>query len=263
MTFSQDTPIQHRRRLVAQIVEDRGHVVMAELAAELGVSEMTIRRDVVELAKQGKVVSFHGGVRAPTLEPDTAPFGSRLTADAGIKERIASYAATLVADDAAIALDAGTTAAALANKLAVRGNLRVVTASVPVITALLNSDGVEVVALGGNLRRDTRSFIGPSVVAAARDLQVETAFIGAAGLSTRGAFDVTDLDAVVKRELIRVSHRVVLLADASKFGRRAMSRICDWDSVDILITDDRIDNGSLDTLLGRGVEVVQVSSEPY
>ncbi|MCU1569947.1 MAG: DeoR/GlpR transcriptional regulator [Naasia sp.] len=252
-----------RRDLVVRIVGERGHMVIAELAVELGVSEMTVRRDVVELASQGRVISYYGGVRAPQLQTVPGPYGRRLTEEPLAKVRIARRAAELVPDGAVIAVDAGSTAAKLAQQLTDRSRLRVVTASVPVIDAFMGGGTVEVVALGGTLRREMQSFCGPGAVAAARELQVETYFLGASALSERGVFDITDLDTALKRELIAVSGRVVALADSTKFRRRAMSRTCGWQSVDVLVTDDRIDSEWLAVLQDENVEVMLVpSGEP-
>lgn len=254
------TPVVARRNSVARLVGERGHVVIADLAAELGVSEMTVRRDVAHLAAEQRVIPFHGGVRSPQPDMLAGSLGVRLGKEAITKTRIAQRAAELVSDGDVIAIDAGSTAAKLAQQLTGRAGLRVVTASVPVITAFLDADAVELIALGGALRRETQSFTGPSVVAAALELQVETYFLGAAALSPRGAFDVTDIDAVVKREFARVATRVISLADSTKFAKRAMSRICGWDAIDVLITDDRIDEESLAMLRGNDVDVILVAA---
>lgn len=238
-------------------------MVIAELALELGVSEMTVRRDVAHLAAEQRVVAFHGGVRSAQLDMLPGPFGDRFGEESVAKTLIAQRAAELVSDGDVIAIDAGSTAAKLAQHLTARAGLRVVTASVPVITAFVESDAIELVALGGTLRRETQSFTGPSVVAAAIELQVETYFLGAAALSPRGAFDVTDIDAVVTREFTRVATRVIALVDSTKFGKRAMSRICGWDSIDVLITDDRIDDVSLAMVRGNDVEVILVAAERH
>lgn len=258
MTTASSVDVASRRNAIVTIVGNRGHVVIADLAAELGVSEMTVRRDVARLDDENRVVTFHGGVRTVELHPGA--FGLRMQHETVVKDRIALQAASLVTPDAVVAIDAGSTAAILARHLTSRVGLRVVTASVPVISAFANIDGVELVALGGTLRRETQSFIGPTVTAAARDLQVETYFLGAAGLSVRGAFDVTDLDAVVKRELLGIARRVVAMADSTKFARRALSRICGWDAIDILITDDRIEAEALAMLSDLGVEVICVET---
>ena len=252
------TAVSARRDRVVRIVGERGHVIIAELAEELGVSEMTVRRDVAHLASENRVVSFYGGVRSNELGPTPGPYGLRATEEPRAKARIARRAAELVTRDTVVAIDAGSTAAKLAQQLAASSGVRVVTASVPVISALMDADAIDLVALGGTLRRDTESFTGPSVVAAARDLHVDTFFLGAAALSARGAFDSTDVDAVVKRELIQVSARVVAIADSTKFGKRALSRICGWDAIDVLITDDRVDADTLAMLRAAGVDVMRV-----
>jgi DeoR/GlpR family transcriptional regulator of sugar metabolism len=261
MTSPTSTPSgAGRRDLIVGIVRERGHVVIAELAAELGVSEMTVRRDVAQLSDEERVISFYGGVRSPQLELVPNPFLQRAEQESAAKTRIAERAAQFVAEGSVIAIDAGSTAAKLAEQLTDRGGLRVVTASVPVITAFMEKGTADLVALGGTLRREMQSFIGPSAVAAAHDLQVETYFLGASALSERGLFDITNLDSTVKRELIDVSQRVIAIADSTKFGRRAMSRTCTWQAVHTLVTDDRIDSSSLGMLRDQGVEVVVVDT---
>ncbi len=244
-----------RREQLVQIVGKRRHVVVAELAVALGVSEMTVRRDIASLADERRVVSFYGGVRSPEITGHPRTLAARFHDEAAAKALIAARAAEYSTGGGAVALDAGSTTALLAQQLFGRSGLRVVTASVPVISALADAPEVDVVVLGGTLRRDTQSFIGPTVSLMAQNLQVETYFMGAAGLSERGAFDITDLDAVAKRELILVSNRVIALADSTKFAKRAMSRICEWEAIDTLITDDRIDSASLTMLREHGVEV--------
>lgn len=252
--------MSRRRDRILELVAERGHVVIAELATELAVSEMTIRRDVAQLDQDERLVSFFGGVRSTQFDAYPGAFGVRAQDQSGVKNRIAQKAIEFIAEDSVIALDAGSTVALLAQKLVRRKNLRVVSASVPAITILAEADGVELLGLGGTLRRGSQSFTGPSVVAAVRELQIDTFFLGAAGLSERGAFDVTDLDAVGKRELIGVSSQVVAMADAEKFGRRAMSRIGEWSSIDVLITDDRITDDMRQTLVEAGVKVICVPS---
>lgn len=252
--------IARRREQLVRIVTERGHVVIADLAVALRVSEMTVRRDVALLADDGRVVSYYGGVRPVDSAGSPRPMAVRFAEESRAKQNIAIRAAQYVADDAVIALDAGSTVALLAEQLVGRSGLRVITASVPVITAFADADGVDLVALGGTLRRDTQSFIGPSVSAAARELQASTYFLAAAGLSPRGVFDITDLDAVVKRELVQVSTRVIAVADSTKFAKRAMSRICGWDAIDVLITDDRIDQPSLDMLRDLDIDVDLVAA---
>jgi DeoR/GlpR family transcriptional regulator of sugar metabolism len=253
--------VDSRRDNIVKIVAERGHVVIAELATELGVSEMTVRRDVAHLDGKGRIVAFYGGLRPVSTDSHPSAFGVRIHDEALAKTKIAARAASLVAADEVIALDAGTTVARLAENLVSHSQLRVVTASVSVISTFAEATNVDLVVLGGTLRHETQSFVGPNVTNAAQDLQVETYFMGAAGLSPRGAFDVTDIDAVVKRELIRVAARVILLADSTKFMRRAMSRISGWDGIDVLVTDDRLEDDMLRMLADSSVDVIRVPLE--
>ncbi len=247
-----------RRERVARVVGERGHIVIAELALELGVSEMTVRRDVAQLEQDGRVVSFYGGVRAAHNDNRPGPFAQRASQEQRAKVRIARRAAELVGEETAIAIDAGSTGAKLALELTSANRLRVVTASVPVITAFLDAHAAEVVALGGTLRRDAQSFFGPSTVAAASNLQVDTYFMGAGAASERGVFVSLDGDAQLKRQLMAVASRVVLLCDSTKFSMRAMTRVCGWDAIDVIVTDDRIDDDTLAMVRAAGVEMLVV-----
>ncbi|MFJ4172068.1 DeoR/GlpR family DNA-binding transcription regulator [Paenarthrobacter sp. NPDC089714] len=247
-----------RERLVA-VTEEQGYCTTAELSRIFGVSEMTVRRDVAKLVAEGRLRGVHGGVSSlGSQDLQGSQFNVRLVSHGDAKNALAARALELSADDTVIALDAGTTVALFAEQIPATGRLRVVTASLPVITALSANRAVEVVSLGGVLHPETLSFAGPSTVRDIEDLQVETLFLAASSLSERGAFCANDFDALTKRALIAVSHHVVLLADSSKFAARAMVKVCGWDAIDTLITDDGLDRETESYLVDSGVKIIKV-----
>lgn len=254
-------PAQRRAGLV-QTVEEQGYCTIAELARQFKVSEMTIRRDVVQLVDRGVLRSFHGGVSR--LQPQEI-IGSDYRLRAGehdvLKERLAAAAITQLDDGSVVGFDAGTTVAAVARQLPPALTLRAVTASLPVITALAPLDSVELTALGGVFHDESLSFAGQATLDASANLSIDTLLLAASGLSEQGAYCANDFDALTKRALIEASHRVVLVADSSKFRSRAMVKVCSWSSVDLLVIDDGIEPERRAQLESAGVEVLTVTRE--
>jgi DeoR/GlpR family transcriptional regulator of sugar metabolism len=245
-----------RRKQLIDVVDLRGYCVVAELATMFDVSEMTIRRDISELSLQHHVVKFHGGVRSKgSLRAFMPDYAERTFSQRVVKRRIAELAIQLVEPGSTVGLDAGTTVSELAQLLPMEIELRVITASLTVAELLISKKNVEVTSLGGVLRRETLSFVGTFGVESLSRLQMDTVFLGAHGLSRRGVFDATDQDATIKRSMIRSTDRVVLLADSSKFAKKAMTQICDWSAVNVLVTDDGITDTQHEMLLQRGVDV--------
>lgn len=256
------TSANARREQLVAVTEDQGYCTTAELSRIFGVSEMTIRRDVTKLVSEGRLRGVHGGVSSlASQDLQGSQFSVRLVSRGDTKKGIAIRALDLVAEGSVIGLDAGTTVALFADQIPATGRLRVVTASLPAISALSANRAAEVIALGGVLHPETLSFAGQSTLRAIEDLQIETLFLAASGLSERGAFCANDFDALTKRALIEVSHSVVLLADSSKFQAHAMVKVCSWDAIDTLITDDGLDLDAEKYLTENNVRIVKVPAE--
>lgn len=248
-----------RRKAIARHVEDEGYSNIAELSNLLEVSEMTIRRDVLKLVADGEVRSFHGGVRAfGTQEFKGSLYESRALARETVKFDLARAALRFVGPEAIIALDAGTTIASLAKQLPSAAELRVVTASLPVITALATNSGVQLTALGGELHAESLSFAGPNTLSNVASIRVETLFLGASGLSERGVYCANHFDAVTKRALLEVARKVVLVCDSSKFATAAMAKVCGWNAIDVIVIDDGLPPERARDLEAMGIELAIV-----
>ena len=252
-----------RRQRLLQFIAEQGYCTIAELSRAVAVSEMTIRRDVMRLVEEGRVRGFRGGVGSlspqDTLGSDYR-FRDQRMGEA--KRAIALKAIDLVDGGSVIALDAGTTANQVAAFLPTDQDLKVVTHSFPVVSSLAGNAGVEVTCLGGTLHRESLSFDGTANLAAISNLQVETLFLAASGISERGAFCANGFDAITKRALIAVAEHVVLLADSLKFLSSAMVKICDWDAIDQIITDDGINEEQERMLRGHNVKITKVNVLP-
>jgi DeoR family fructose operon transcriptional repressor len=224
------TQAPERRRELLRQVDDAGYVSSTEAAAVLGVSEMTIRRDLRRLAAEGFVNRVAGGASRGI------PFEQRRDAAAAEKAAVARAAVDVLgADDAVVALDAGTTVAALAPLLP--GGLTVVTHSAPVMDACAGRDDIELIALGGAYHRPTRSFTGPITRTSLDDLAVDVAVLSATAAGASGVYSANASDADTKRAMARVAGRIVLLLDHGKLDGRAPMRFLDLAAVDVVVTD--------------------------
>lgn len=245
-----------RRRLIMERLHETGFISVASLTQDLGVSDMTVRRDLRKLEQQGEVRVVHGGVSALHGPLHNPAFVSRAGLDAVAKKAIAETALTLVADTATIAIDAGTTAYALAQALPHTFGGTVVTHSVPVIQLLLNRGRGRVVGLGGELLHESQAFAGQMTVDAARGLRVGTLFLGAAAVDDRGVYVATDNERPTKLALIDVADEVVLLADHTKFATSAPVLLCPHDRITTLVTDAEPSRATADHLRSTGTKVI-------
>jgi DeoR/GlpR family transcriptional regulator of sugar metabolism len=230
-----------RRARLLELVEGQGYCTVVELAGLLGVSDMTVRRDVRRLVSEHRLRSVHGGV---TLLPSSALRGTHIAARTNnrtvFKRAIAERAIEYVPRTGAFALDAGTTTLELARLLPDHDGLHVVTPSVAVINVLMDYSRLRITSPGGTLYPQAEAFAGPATSAALEELRVQTVFLAASGIGADGVYSGTDYDAVTKRSLVKIADSVVLLADSSKFSRSALVRACALGDVTRAVIDDGI-----------------------
>jgi DeoR/GlpR family transcriptional regulator of sugar metabolism len=222
---------QRRAELLRRLTA-AGYVSCGELAAAMGVSDMTIRRDLRLLEDAGRVRRVMGGASLP--EPGRT-FEDRRDHRAAAKRALARAAGALLDDASVVALDAGTTVAAAARE--VPAGCTVVTHSLPVMAECARRDDVELIALGGSYLRGTGSCGGATTRAAVAGLAIDVVLLGAAGYDERGLYSRNVLDAEVKQALLAAAGRAVVLVDASKAGLRAPIRFARLAEVAVVVTD--------------------------
>lgn len=247
-----------RRRTILSAVGDAGFVSVTELTRRLGVSDMTVRRDLRKLAHQGKVRIVHGGVSALTTSPHSPAFTGRAEEHAAGKRAIGEAVARELSMRATIAVDAGTTTYAVVQALPDDFRGTVVTHSIPVMQLMLTRGLGRVVGLGGELLAESQAFVGPRTVEATAGLRVQTLFLGAAAADDRGIYVSTDNERPTKLALMSIADRVVLLIDSSKFLASAPVHLCGWDDIAAVVTDASPPAGVTDRL-PRLTEIVEVA----
>jgi DeoR/GlpR family transcriptional regulator of sugar metabolism len=244
---------QQRQDLILTRIRSSGAVRVADLVASLDVSDMTIRRDIGELARRGLVHRVHGGAvdaRHAALEPG---FGTKSSLATAEKTAIAAQALQQVTPGGAIALSAGTTTHLLAGMIARDPSLRpltVVTNSLPAAEALHRPDDRELtVVLSGGTRTPSDALVGPVAVHALAGLRVDTLFLGVHGLDPDAGLTTPNLlEAETDRALIASAGTTVVLADHSKLGIVGLSHIADLSHVDVLVCDDGLPDEAADRL---------------
>ncbi|BBG03740.1 MULTISPECIES: DeoR/GlpR family DNA-binding transcription regulator [Pseudonocardia] len=244
-----------RRARLLELVRSQGFCATSELVQTLGVSDMTVRRDVQRLSEEGKVRIVHGGVSVlpPEALSGSGGYLEREGREFLAKQRAGQAAAELVAPDDHIALDAGTTVLEVARALPAGQPNTVVSHSATVLGELMHREEITLVGSGGVLHHETMSFAGATTLTTLAELRVGRLFLAASGVNEAGVFCANDFDAVTKRALIDIADEVVLVIDSSKFHTRALVRICPLDVVDTVVVDDAITAPDLAMLERHGV----------
>ncbi|MEV0313119.1 DeoR/GlpR family DNA-binding transcription regulator [Nonomuraea fuscirosea] len=244
-----------RVRAIMNTLRTADSVSVAELAAEHGVSEMTIRRDLDELAQQGVVRRVRGGALSLLLRGEEPPFGVREREAVEAKRRIGQAAAELVADGEAVILDGGTTALEVARALTGR-RVTVLPLALQAVSLLAGAPRVRVVLPGGEVRKGELNVTGPLTESSIRALRFDTAVIGCCGLSAEHGLTAHDLPEVaVKQAAIASARRVVVVCDSGKFARTAFGAVCPIGRLDVVVTDPGIPPEERDALVAAGVTV--------
>jgi DeoR/GlpR family transcriptional regulator of sugar metabolism len=233
-----------RQNLILEAVNRNGGAKVSDLVELLGVSDMTVRRDITVLDRRGLVARVHGGAtavdRRSTEEPGFAVKSGLQTVE---KAGIAALAASLVKPGDSVALSAGTTTYQIALELSSVPDLTVVTNSVPVAETLHRAAHSDMtVVLTGGVRTPSDALVGPVAVAALRTLNVDWLFLGVHGFEERAGLTTPNLvEAETNRALIDSARRVVVAADSTKWGVVGLSSIARLNEVHYLVTDDGLD----------------------
>ena len=237
---------RHRQSLILQAVRSDGSARVSDLTQRLGVSDMTIRRDLEVLARDGLVEKVHGGAVLPGTPAGHEPgLEARLVLDRPEKNAIAQAAARLVRPGTAIAVTAGTTTLALAQCLLDVPGLTIVTNSLRVMDAFDGTHGLDGttdhLVLTGGVRTATDALVGPIADLTIRSLHFDLLFLGCYGFDAEAGLTTPNLaEAETNRTFIRVARRVVLLADHTKWGLVSLSSFARLSEVDVLVTDDML-----------------------
>ncbi|WP_086820523.1 DeoR/GlpR family DNA-binding transcription regulator [Allokutzneria sp. NRRL B-24872] len=246
---------QRRHSEILRCLSREGSASVTTLAELLDASHATIRRDLICLERDGVLTRVHGGAMiSADAEP---PFDYAAGEDLADKDAVARAAANLVADGEVLLLDIGTTTHRLAAHLHGRA-VTVMTSNLAVYEELVGDHAVQLILLGGVVRRNYRSMVGFLTEDALRQVRANRLFMGTAGVRADGSvMDDTVVEVPQKRAMLAAADQVVLLADAAKFPGAGLARICGPDEVNVLVTNAGADERTLSVMSESGVEVVR------
>ncbi|MFD4546763.1 DeoR/GlpR family DNA-binding transcription regulator [Streptomyces sp. NPDC058466] len=247
---------ERRHRLILRALRSGGPAAVTDLSEQLGVSPATVRRDLVKLEEEGLLTRVHGGAVVDEGDQPFAEVAEVAEVRAPEKDAIAAKAASLVEDGQSVLLDIGTTAYRLARQLHGR-RITVITGNLVVYEELADDEDIELVLLGGMVRREYRSLVGFLTEDNLRQLHADWLFLGTSGIRPGGqVMDTTVVEVPVKRAMIKAGERVVLLADRAKFPGTGMAKVCGPQELDVVVTNAPVDAATRSSLEEAGVRVV-------
>ncbi|HEX3015371.1 MAG TPA: DeoR/GlpR family DNA-binding transcription regulator [Desulfobacteria bacterium] len=252
-----------RRKRILEFISREGRAEVAELAEYFGVSGMTIRRDLNALDANGLLERAHGGAVANGSFAREVPYRFKAISNIDLKRQIARAAAALVKDGDTLILDAGSTALEIAKQLKKQKNgLTIVTPDLKIAIELADVPGFKVLTTGGMVQCETYCCLGEEALTFLKTISVNIAFIGTPSIDlASGLYTPTLAKAHLKKAMINSANQVVIAADHTKFGRRAFSKICGFESVHSVISDNQLSSPSVAKLEQMGIKVILAQAE--
>ncbi len=248
-----------RHNEICQLLHEKGHVSVTHLSKSLGVSEVTIRKDLTALEDTHIVVRTRGGAVLAEHFKFDLPFRKQLARHAKEKNAIGQAAAGCIEAHDTIVLGSGSTTAAIVPYLTDFVGLTVFTNSIRIANQLIEYEEIELLMPGGFLHKPTASIVGPYAEDMLRNHRFKKAFLGMDGCDDDNMItSASMLDAALQQMMIEVADRLFIVADASKFGRSSLNRVCHAEKVHRFITDARISHEARARLESAGAHVTAV-----
>jgi DeoR/GlpR family transcriptional regulator of sugar metabolism len=251
--------IAERQNLLQELIAQRGMSDLDSLAAELKVSQSTVRRDVEQLEQRGVVKRTHGGViwvgdkSSPTTR--LYAFDQRMGYEVEAKRQIARAAKKLLSPGETVLLDGGTTTFYLAQEL-LGMPLQLVTNSLPIANLFINEEAVEVVLTGGLIYPRYGVLLGPMMEHTLETIHTKTLVMSVAGLHQGTLYNQNQLLVQAERRMLEQAQRAVLLLDSGKFGQQALARVCELSEIDVVVTDAGVSEDQKREVLAAGCELI-------
>lgn len=257
MIIRRDT--SNRRERIVALLREQGSVQIPTLAERFRVSTQTLRKDLNFLDDKGICTRSSGGaiLRRGAPSPTEQAIEVKRALFADEKTRIGRAAAALIKNDESVLLDSGTTTLQVARHIDPSASLAVVTGDVGILNELLVRESVQLVFLGGTLRRKNLSFYGTQTERALQDLHVDKLFLAADGFDIeKGLTTHFEPEALLNRMMCRAASEIIIVADSSKFGRICLHKIVEPQGIAKVVTDTGIPDAAREALTRIGVEVI-------
>ncbi|WP_026808572.1 DeoR/GlpR family DNA-binding transcription regulator [Arenibacter latericius] len=248
-----------RHQIILEKLAQEKYVEVLDLCKLLGVSAVTIRKDLKFLEEKGLLFRTHGGasLEDPYINDRHVTEKEKISVEE--KSGIAQAAAALIVENDSILIGSGTTVQALAKFSKPIGKLMVITSSVHVVLELIKFRDVDVLQLGGYVRHSSASVVGSYALQILENVSCSKFFLGVDGIDLDYGLTTTNLEeAQLNRKMLSSAQKTIVLADSSKFGKKSFAKICNLDQIDHIITDKGVSSTVLDKLEDMGILVTVV-----
>lgn len=247
---------EDRQTSIVNLLTRQGRLSVTDIVEQFKVSEATARRDLEALAEQGKIQRVHGGALPIRQAPPEAPLLQREQEQFFEKQRIGQVAAALVEDGETVFIASGTTTLEVARHLRARQNLTVITNSLPVMNALANLPGINLIGIGGMLRQSELSFVGHIAEQAIAELRADKVILGVHALSLEHGLTSDYLpETLTDRAILKIGREVILVADHTKFDSVSPAFVAPLSSIHHLVTDTAAPPEFIEALRQMGIAV--------
>ncbi|TCC87326.1 DeoR/GlpR transcriptional regulator [Pedobacter frigiditerrae] len=249
--------ITDRHQFILKKLKQEGKINILELIEEMQVSGVTIRKDLKILEDKNLLFRTRGGGSINNPYAIDRPINEKEFINSDEKMRIAKAALALVGNTDSIMIGSGTTAYEFAKALHTTKNLTVITPAVKVGLELSDRPNMDVLLLGGMIRKNSSSVAGSHALRILEEISCDILFIGVDGIDLDFGVSISNLaEASLNQKMIETAQTVVLLADSTKFDRRGLGRICGLDQVHYIITDDKVAEATVRAMKERGIKVI-------
>lgn len=251
--------LTRRQREIIRHARATGSVRINDLAADMGVSLETIRRDIRPLVEGGELVKWHGAVGLAAAMTE-APFERRMRENEAEKRQVARHVAGMISDGDSVMMDTGTTTSILARELVARRGLTIVTNSSDVARTLATVNANRVYMAGGELHGDNGAAFGRSAIEFIANFKVRFAVISISAIDAEmGLMDYSLAEAEFARAVLGCGQQRLVISDHSKFARTALVKVCDFADIDMLVSDQKPPIAIADAIEQAGIELVMAN----
>lgn len=251
--------LTQRHQHIIDKLKKVGIVKVLDLCNDLEVSSVTIRKDLKILEDKNLLFRTHGGGTKSNPYTADRPVNEKEKLNPDEKLRIGMAAAALIQPNDCIIIASGTTVLSLAKNISPQESITVITAALNIAAELIHHSQIELIQLGGILRKSSSSVTGIYAEKILEDFSCSKLFLGVDGIDVDFGLTTTNImEAQLNRKMIETAQKTIVLADSSKFGKRGFGKICRLEDIEQIITDSGISNHMADTLKSMGIEVTIV-----
>lgn len=248
--------LAERHSAILELLKQQGSVPVSDLAEILKVSSVTIRKDLTLLEKKNLLFRTHGSTILINPYINDRHVSEKEKLNTEEKQAIGKIAANMITADDSIIIASGTTMFFLAHKIVPQNHLTVITSSIHVTSILARYNNIDIIQLGGLVRNSSVSVVSDYAEKMLADFSCSKLFIGVDGIDLNYGLTTTNLlEASLNKSMIQAAQKTIVLTDSSKFGRRGFGKICGLDTIDQIITDNKIPVSTIQKLEDMGIEV--------